>query len=332
MKMKTFAIVFLMIVVMHISGSNKDLKDYYKDGKLILKEQMSISLDSVPGDIGFKEISNYIVLENGNIFISDMSFHNLKMFDKNGKFLKIIGRKGTGPGDLSWPGTLCYNGKYLIVWEIGNQRFSLFTKEGNFVKIVKMKARMMVLSMKALKNGNIIVENQKYNFGKNIGQECVLKSFSKEMVFKKDIYNHDILSNKFIKKPVRTNIVQPFQPGVAWDIINEEKLVIGYSDKYEISFFNSNGKKESSFTNKYKRIKITKKDKEEFFNSLTFSDSSGRSKKGAPSYVKDNTSFPSYKPAYKYIKTDYQSNILVFSKKMVLFLMFLIAKGNLLIR
>jgi hypothetical protein len=290
--------------------NGKSLKDHYQTGELHLEEQLRIGIDSVPEDVALKGIGDFVILKNGNVFISDIRTHSLKMFDSQGRFIKVVGQQGAGPGDLAHPSAPGYNGENIFVWEIGNQRFSFFSEKGEYIKSVKPKKRLMVKKIRPLNNGDVIIETEKYNYGENIGQECVLSLYSKDLEFKKDIYRHPVLTNKFITRPMRINIPQPFQPLVSWDIAKNGNIIIGFQEKYEIGIYDIGGKKAASFTHEYRPAAITEKDKKEFFDGITFTNGS-KITRGAPGYVRDNTTFPKYKPAFVQIVVDPEGNILV---------------------
>ncbi len=301
---------FLTLVFSPHLLNGKSLKEHYQTGELHLEEQLRIGIDSVPEDVAFKGIGDFVILKNGNLFISDIRTHSLKMFDSQGRFIKVVGQQGAGPGDLAYPSTTGYNGGNIFVWEIGNQRFSFFSEKGEYIKSVKPKKRLMVKKIRPLNNGDFIIETEKFNFGENSGQECVLSLYSKDLEFKKDIYRHPVLTNKFITRPMRTNIPQPFQPLVSWDIAKNGNIIIGFQEKYEIGIYDIEGKKTASFTHEYQPVKITEKDKKKFFDGITFTNGS-KITRGAPVYVRDNTTFPGYKPAFVQIVVDHEGNILV---------------------
>ena len=79
---------------------------------------------------------------NGDIYISeshtDVADPNLigriSVFDKSGKFLRIIGKTGTGPGEFRTPHALKFDSKgQLIVADRHNHRIQVLTKAGKFV-------------------------------------------------------------------------------------------------------------------------------------------------------------------------------------------------------
>src|SRR6516165_7116805 len=79
---------------------------------------------------------------NGDVYIAeshtDVTDPNLigriSVFDKNGKFLRIIGKTGTGPGEFRTPHALEFDSKgRLIVADRHNHRIQILTKDGKFI-------------------------------------------------------------------------------------------------------------------------------------------------------------------------------------------------------
>jgi sugar lactone lactonase YvrE len=58
----------------------------------------------------------------------------ISVFDRNGKFLRTIGRTGTGPGEFRTPHALVFDSQgRLIVADRHNHRVQILTKEGKFI-------------------------------------------------------------------------------------------------------------------------------------------------------------------------------------------------------
>jgi hypothetical protein len=56
------------------------------------------------------------------------------VFDRNGKFLRSIGKAGTGPGEFRTPHALEFDSRgRLIVADRHNHRIQILTKEGKFI-------------------------------------------------------------------------------------------------------------------------------------------------------------------------------------------------------
>src|SRR5579872_2858013 len=79
---------------------------------------------------------------NGDVYVAeshtDVADPNLvgriSVFDKNGKFLRIIGKTGTGPGEFRTPHALAFDSQgRLVVADRHNHRIQLLTKAGKFI-------------------------------------------------------------------------------------------------------------------------------------------------------------------------------------------------------
>ena len=80
---------------------------------------------------------------NGDVYIAeshtDVTDPNLvgriSVFDKTGKFLRVIGKTGTGPGEFRTPHGLAFDSRgRLIVADRHNHRIQVLTKAGKFVR------------------------------------------------------------------------------------------------------------------------------------------------------------------------------------------------------
>jgi DNA-binding beta-propeller fold protein YncE len=79
---------------------------------------------------------------NGDVYVAeshtDVADPNLvgriSVFDKTGKFLRVIGKTGTGPGEFRTPHALAFDSKgRLVVADRHNHRIQVLTKAGKFI-------------------------------------------------------------------------------------------------------------------------------------------------------------------------------------------------------
>ncbi len=86
----------------------------------------------------FESPESVAIDNNGNVYICDQYGNCIKEFTASGEYVKTIGRRGKGPGDLLTPHslTLCPNGD-LVVQEMMGRRIQRFDKKGNSKKIIK---------------------------------------------------------------------------------------------------------------------------------------------------------------------------------------------------
>jgi len=80
---------------------------------------------------------------NGDVYVAeshtDVTDPNLvgriSVFDKTGKFLRVIGKAGTGPGEFRTPHALEFDSKgELVIADRHNHRIQILTKAGKFIR------------------------------------------------------------------------------------------------------------------------------------------------------------------------------------------------------
>jgi sugar lactone lactonase YvrE len=79
---------------------------------------------------------------NGDIYVAESHtsvddpnlIGRISVFDRNGRFLRIIGKTGTGPGEFRTPHMITFDSQgRLIVADRHNHRIQILTKDGKFV-------------------------------------------------------------------------------------------------------------------------------------------------------------------------------------------------------
>lgn len=64
------------------------------------------------------------------LYVVDVSAHDIKVLDTTGRLLRLIGRRGTGPGEFNFPTDLVLRGNVLWVVDTGNQRIQALSGSG----------------------------------------------------------------------------------------------------------------------------------------------------------------------------------------------------------
>jgi len=141
-------ILVSVLVLLLGNGLWCDLQDQYKKGTIVLKEAAGFAEGIDWQDLFYDLYKDMVVAPNGSIFVSNSRTHNVFKFNKQGKLLKKLGRRGKGPGDFDFPGDLSIlDNKYLVVGEYAlNRRFSLWDLEGKFIKVIKTNTSIFYLT------------------------------------------------------------------------------------------------------------------------------------------------------------------------------------------
>lgn len=91
-------------------------------------------------DTGATSFSQVIAIDadsKGRILVFERSTQDLRMFGPDGKLVRVIGRKGSGPGEFSnAQGFLIARDGRIWVRDFGNKRFSVFTPDGDVERTV----------------------------------------------------------------------------------------------------------------------------------------------------------------------------------------------------
>jgi len=301
-----------------ISFQEKLLSDIFKTGKIKLVSELIISDENLRGKDFFGYPNDVAVDEKNDIYICDNQAHNIKKFNASGEYIRSFGKLGQGPGDLNMPMEIEYLDGRLYVRDLMNQRVSIFDSGGTFIDSFKLPAENIIWrSMRILTDGRFVAHLEKrYYDTPTSPSEIKVVLFSKEFTSQKNYFEREIINGHQIIKPRRVFVSNAFLPDISWDLDPEGKIVIGYSEKYEILFFDPEKGQTDSFSHPYKPIEVSEKDKNSFFREmpiLSGSMSGGEMKQtvGAPDYIVENTEFPKTYPPFRDIKVDSEGNIWV---------------------
>jgi len=117
-------------------GKGHQAIKFSPDGKVLMRLGKPGIAGSGPDE--FNAPSAVAVAPNGDIFVADGHGGNtnarIVKFDKNGKFIKTWGMKGSGPGDMDGPHTLAMDSQgRLFLGDRGNNRIQIFDQDGKFL-------------------------------------------------------------------------------------------------------------------------------------------------------------------------------------------------------
>lgn len=111
-------------------GQGHVVMKFNVEGELLLElGQRDVSGD---GPDTFNRPTDVAVAANGDFFVSD-GYGNSRVvkFDRNGKFLKSWGTKGTGPGEFDLPHSIVIDARgRVLVGDRENSRVQIFDQEG----------------------------------------------------------------------------------------------------------------------------------------------------------------------------------------------------------
>jgi hypothetical protein len=103
-------------------------------GVATLEKEITIGVADGDEHYMLGAIADVAVGPTGNIYVWDRSVPAIRMYDRSGKYLKTIGKKGSGPGEYQAGAAIAVarNGN-LLMWDPGNARINVYTSQGDVV-------------------------------------------------------------------------------------------------------------------------------------------------------------------------------------------------------
>lgn len=310
----------IFVLAAGMPAQEKSLAEIYRQGAVRLTKKLVITDEFLPEGEFFSNILSLAVDDSGAVYACDHDANNIKKFDAGGRFLKIIGKEGQGPGEFGSPLQIDVARDRLLVWDSMNMRMTLLSLDGEYIKSVKWDRLQQgwPYRIKSLPDGKIGIEGRiSVRRGKSRPDEWIIHLFSYDMDRLREVDRREVWARKNIMNPEmqrQQSIPIPYSPMVHWATSPNGDIIIGYSDKYEIEIHDPLKGKISTFAGEYEPVEVSRKDREQYFAGMTFATSVGGAvtqKQGAPDYVVKNTDFPKYKPAFKDIFCDSEGNIWV---------------------
>ncbi len=115
------------------NGLGQQVFKYGPDGTLLL----TLGTRGVRGEgpDTFGGPCDVAVAGNGDIFVADGHQNSrIVKFDKDGRFIKAWGRRGSGPGEFNLPHTLVIDSSgRVLVGDRSNHRIQIFDQDGNYL-------------------------------------------------------------------------------------------------------------------------------------------------------------------------------------------------------
>ncbi len=258
----------------------------YGEDVFSLEEELSIGEAEGREEYMFSQIRSIAVDDTERIYVLEARESQVKVFDQNGSYIRSIGRKGQGPGELDFPLSLSITPKNeLAVEDFRSRRIAFFSLEGEFKKnllTAKVGLARIDIDSEGSMVGIVIVreeENPRYE----------LKKFDSELN-----YLHSLGSSPL--PSASGGSFNPFMGIISSQIDNNDQVICGYPENYEIKIFDKDGKLRRKIIKEYDPVEITKEEIAE-------------ETEGMPPDIK--VSIPKYHSAYRGFITDDEGRIYV---------------------
>ena len=263
----------------------------YDEDVFSLVEELSIGEADGRKDYMFSLIVSIDVDNKGNIYVLDIKENHIKVFNSNGRLIRIIGRKGQGPGEFQRPFTVQITAQNeVVIWDVMVRKLHFFSLDGEYKKSISFEKLFNQPILNS--EGNIVslvnvdvAENPKYELQKldlELNPLTFYYSFPKQDLVR-DGYNS-------------------FRSSLKWAVTNNNEIVCGHPDEgYDLKIFNPEGKITKYIIKDYTPIKIPA---EEIKRATKQQLPPGRF-----------YSIPKYYSAFRHIIVDEDNRIFVFTRE-----------------
>jgi hypothetical protein len=232
----------------------------HPDIKVTFVEDLSIGGEDKAGNVVLSEPWLSFVDNNENIYIFERRDQVIKVFGSDGKLIKTIGAKGSGPGEFQMIMNVAVNknGK-LLVFDSRSRRTSIFDSSGRFLESFQWRKRYYHFIL--IKDSSYIISALDFTGDGSTEQFSV-----KEVDFKG---NETLIEGKYSKlevNPIRLgNVSVYFSPPVSTfsTFAGDQAKEWFYhclGDKYVLEVYNASGKMFRKIDRPYKPVRFTDDD------------------------------------------------------------------------
>lgn len=103
-------------------------------GTASLIEELSIGVADGAEEYMLGEIADIVLGRDGSLYVFDGQVPTIRHYDASGKYLRNIGRSGSGPGEYrSVSGLAVAPDGRLMLWDTGNWRINVYAANGDFI-------------------------------------------------------------------------------------------------------------------------------------------------------------------------------------------------------
>jgi hypothetical protein len=262
----SITITLILSLILLLTSCSKDkhyvkqIKDgitYHKnDGKsdnttqVIINNSYEIALGDIDSIRNINMPIDATFDKYNNIYIADGYSANIKKFDSKYQYVKTIGKRGQGPGEMSACASVFISGDTLSAYDPMTFRLIKYDLNGNFISTVNVGCYLQFIKVC---DKNYVALEQIIDKQKN-QMQFNLNIYSANWKKIKTLFNSHLDLNK-------TNGVDIFSLIPVFQCVDNEIYVAKNSmTYYEIEIFNSQGQLNEKIKKNYSAINVTKEE------------------------------------------------------------------------
>jgi len=296
----------------------KNPKDsLYGEIELELELDLSIGGDVADERYSFMVITDVEVDDQGNIYVIDPRQYRIQKFDKEGKYLCTIGRKGEGPGEFmrAYRMTLDARAK-LYVDDF--RKIHIFSKDNTYEKTINTD--YLFRSYLVTKDENFLGWSMiRTEEGSSLDIILVDSNGNKVNTIA-SFPDQSVVLTKSISGGGGISVVgsPPYSPELFFCPWSDELGIYGYSDKYRLWVVNPSGEVAYIFEKEEKREPTSKREEDEYIKKRIEASKGSGGIQWSEGDLRKLHKFAKYKPFFTGILTDDEGRIFLTKPKSVL--------------
>jgi len=264
----------------------------YGEDVFSLEEELIIGEEDKDNEPLFIDISSVRVDYEENIYVLDSKACQIKVFDKNGKYIRKIGRKGQGPGEMRLPTMMdIISEKEIMICDLPNNRISFYSLQGELLKEVSKGTYFRLYNPIPDSNRNFI-GSMRFRIEEKSVDELMKFDSNFRLLFTID-------KLEYTDEP---NVIYRFPPFIFFTVLEDDKVLWGNWLNYHLQIANEEGRVTRKIIKDYDPVIITDEEKERdikerFGDAVVPPDS--------------KLIYPKYYPAFYHLSTDDEGRIFV---------------------
>lgn len=278
----------------------------YGEIKFELEEDLSIGKENDKNYVFFGRVILALDTQE-NIYALDGRNCRIQKFDKQGRYLQTIGRKGQGPGEFELPFKFMLNDENNI-YVLDGRSLDIFNENGEFIKTVKLAALMLDFYVNP--EGNIFASSELRD--EKGSTQAIIKMDSGGKIVRK------IAEFPYVELVVRKSgdVTYSFGisrhvyiPELCFAVINGRSFCYAHSGEYRIFIMDKDGNVSAIFQKEESPGSISLQEKNFILNQMKKAhEERGRK---IPNEVWEEVQFPAHRPFFDHIKADDKQRLYV---------------------
>jgi len=285
----------------------------YGEIELELELDLSIGGEEFNENYNFMTISDVEVDEEGNILVLDSRQLQIQKYDKNGKYVRTIGRKGEGPGEFmqAYRIYLDSDGKLYVS---NFRKIHIFDENNVYERSVNTES--FLSSYGVTKEGNFMGRSSTFA-GEDRTMDIILMSSEGKKT--ETIVNFPDPSVMIKQKGMSIISSPPYSPSLYFYPLNKDSGIYGVSSEYKLFVIKSTGEISYRIDKDEKLQTTSKKEEDEYVKKqLERRRARGGSIQWSEGDLRKLYKFAKYKPFYTNIFMDDEGHLFLPKPKSVL--------------